>query len=241
MSRVQKTVRNLLLCALLWALVYTMLGFPPYTVRGMLDRVERQYLLSDLEPLLTVRESRKPNQFQLFGRHRTCLLARTGDTYVFTEWNRHFLETVHESRRELKMGQGVLAAAWKGTVYAAGPFEDAASAALEVTPELWKWGQVVKSKTFSLQGERLGDQVFGFSYPLDFSGRNFEEFDPEDLPEEELSLYAACYEWYLKSYEGGGAGLRHGDVPCVLTLYDAAGAELARYDLSLDNYEITWW
>ena len=239
LNRARKTIRNLILCALLWALVYTMLGFPPYTVRGMLDRVERQYLLSDLEPLLTVRESQKP-RFQFFGRHTICLLARTGDTYVFTEWNRHFLETVHESRRELKMGQGVLCAAWKGTIYAAGPFENAASAVLEVTPELWKREKLVKSKTFPLQGERLGDQVFGFSYPLGYQSWTFEEYDPEDLPEEELTLYGACYAWYHESFDGGGS-LRHGEVPCVLTLYDAAGAELARYDLSLDNYEITWW
>ena len=42
LTRGQKTLRNALLCILLAALVYAMLGFPPYTVRGMLDRVERR-------------------------------------------------------------------------------------------------------------------------------------------------------------------------------------------------------
>ena len=77
MRRGQKTVRNLALCALLGALVYTMLGFPPYTVRGMLDRVERLYLLSDLEPVLVVRDSwRYSNNF--LPHHVTHLIARTG-------------------------------------------------------------------------------------------------------------------------------------------------------------------
>ena len=59
LNRKQKIVRNLLACGLLGLAVYAMLGFPPYTVRGMLDRVERRYLLSDLEPLLVERSSRK--------------------------------------------------------------------------------------------------------------------------------------------------------------------------------------
>ena len=42
LTRGQKTLRNALLCILLAALVYAMLGFPPYTVRGMLDRVEEE-------------------------------------------------------------------------------------------------------------------------------------------------------------------------------------------------------
>ena len=44
LNRARKTIRNLILCALLWALVYTMLGFPPYTVRGMLDQIGRAHV-----------------------------------------------------------------------------------------------------------------------------------------------------------------------------------------------------
>ena len=40
LTRGQQTVRNLILCVLLGTLSYTALGFPPYTVQGMLDRVE---------------------------------------------------------------------------------------------------------------------------------------------------------------------------------------------------------
>ena len=79
MSRGQKTARNLALCALLGALVYTMLGFPPYTVRGMLDRVERLYLLSDLEPVLVEKSSMRYDG-DLLSQHTTCLISRTGDT-----------------------------------------------------------------------------------------------------------------------------------------------------------------
>ena len=57
LTRGQQTVRNLILCVLLGTLSYTALGFPPYTVQGMLDRVERQYLLSGLEPLLVKRNT----------------------------------------------------------------------------------------------------------------------------------------------------------------------------------------
>ena len=81
LNRKQRIVRNLLMCGLLWLAVYAMLGFPPYTVRGMLDRVERRYLLSDLEPLLVERSSRKySNQF--YKNHDNYLLAKSGDTYV---------------------------------------------------------------------------------------------------------------------------------------------------------------
>ena len=88
MSRGQRTARNLALCALLGALVYTMLGFPPYTVRGMLDRVERLYLLSDLEPVLVEKSSMRYDG-DLLAHHTTYLIARTGDTYVSTEFTRH--------------------------------------------------------------------------------------------------------------------------------------------------------
>ena len=55
LNRKQKILRNLLVCGLLGLVVYILLGFPPYTVRGMLARIERDYLVPDLEPILVDR------------------------------------------------------------------------------------------------------------------------------------------------------------------------------------------
>ena len=49
-NRKRKVLRNLLLCVLLGAAAYVLLGFPPYTVGQKLDRLGRTYMLEDLEP-----------------------------------------------------------------------------------------------------------------------------------------------------------------------------------------------
>ena len=166
LNRKQKIVRNLLMCGLLWLAVYAMLGFPPYTVRGMLDRVERRYLLSDLEPLLVERSSRKySNQF--YKDHDTYLLAKSGDTYLHTMYTRSLLRVRPEYGRYLKMGHGALCTARDGTMYVAGPFRTAVSATAEVTAQKTTqyytqstdtWETVLgESCTFTFQGERLGE------------------------------------------------------------------------------------
>ena len=51
LSRKARIVRNLTLSALAAAVLYAALGFPPYTVIGMVYRMARRYLLSYLKPV----------------------------------------------------------------------------------------------------------------------------------------------------------------------------------------------
>ena len=243
MRRGQKTVRNLALCALLGALVYTMLGFPPYTVRGMLDRVERLYLLSDLEPVLVVRDSwRYSNNF--LPHHVTHLIARTGDTYVSTEFTRHGLEVRPEYRRNLAMSRDALCLGLNGTLYVAGDFAGAASASLEVTaqrttrtydPETEEYELTLgERKTFTYSGEKDGDALFTFDYRED-GPDNWGAWGPY------TGLEAAAYNWYSvypKGAPDGARGILHGDLPVKVTLYDEAGGVLDTLELSIDNYEL---
>ena len=243
LTRGQKTLRNALLCILLAALVYAMLGFPPYTVRGMLDRVERRYLLSDLEPVLVVRDSwRYSNNF--LPHHVTHLIARTGDTYVSTEFTRHGLEVRPEYRRNLAMSRDALCLGLNGTLYVAGDFAGAASASLEVTaqrttrtydPETEEYELTLgERKTFTYSGEKDGDALFTFDYRED-GPDNWGAWGPY------TGLEAAAHNWYSVYPKGASDGVRgvlHGDLPVKVTLYDEAGGVLDTLELSIDNYEL---
>ena len=248
LNRGQKTIRNLALCALLAALVYAMLGFPPYTVRGMLDRVERLYLLPDLEPVLVEKSSRRYTG-NFFAQHTTHLIARTGDTYVSTEFTRRGLEVQTEYRRGLTIGRGALCTAVNGTLYVAGDFAEAASASVEVTaqrttrmydPETEEYELTLgEEKTFSYQGEKTGDNLFSFYY---------REEDPDTWGGwgPSTGLEGAAYRWYsvyTKGASDGGRGILHADLPVKVTLYDEAGGTLDTLELSIDNYELHyyWW
>ena len=237
LTRGQKTLRNALLCILLAALVYAMLGFPPYTVRGMLDRVERRYLLSDLEPVLVEKSSmRYSNRF--LAHHVTYLIARTGDTYISTDFTRHGLEVWPEYRRSLNMSRGALCMGLNGTLYVAGEFADAASASAEVTaqrttrmydPDTEEYELIIgERKTFTYQGGKASDALFAFRL------REGTGWDSGGL--EEVSR-----EWYSARVIGdtsGAKGILHRDLPVRVTLYDEAGGILDTLELAIDNYEL---
>lgn len=240
-NRGQKTIRNFLLCALLGALVYAMLGFPPYTVRGMLDRVERQYLLSDLEPVLAEQASKRYSN-RWFARRITCLIARSGDTFVSTDFTRQGLEVWPERRQSLKMAQGAICTAFEGTLYAAGDFQDAASASVAVTarrttriydPDTDTYEmRMGKEETFSYQGEKVSGELFSFRY-------REEDIDVWGAWGPNTGLEGAAYNWYSGYVKGGeGRGVLHRDLPVKVTLYDEAGGVLDTLELSIDNYEL---
>ena len=236
LNRGQKTARNLALCALLGTLLYALLGFPPYTVQGMLDRVERQYLLSDLEPLVVERKSRRYSS-DFFPWHTTYLLAHTGDTYVCTSSSRHLLGVWPERYRYLKMGRGSFCTAIDGTLYVAGAFEDAASATAEVTlerttqvhdPETEECETTFgEQRTYAYQGEKVNDKVFSFRYR-----------EEGDYRHDYTSLTSLASQWY-RFYSKGedGYGIIHVDLPVKVTLYGGDGEVLETLELSADNYE----
>lgn len=239
LNRGQKTIRNLLLCGLLGVLIYAMLGFPPYTVRGLLGRVERQYLLSDLEPVLVERKSiRYDNEF--FAWHTTYVLARTGgNTYLCTNSSRHGPAVWTEYRRNAKMSQGPICMGLDGTLYVAGDFQNAASASVEITarrtnrtyyPDTGEYTLATgKEETFAYQGEKVNGEVFSFRY-REGEGDAWGSY---------TGLEAAANEWYSGYVKGDeGRSILHADLPVKVTLYDEAGGVLDTLELSVDNYEL---
>lgn len=239
LTRGQKTVRNLGLCVLLATLAYAALGFPPYTVRGMLERTERHYLLSGLEPVLVDRDSWRFSD-DWFSRHSTLLLARTGDSYVAAEFQRHFLEVYSDRGRSLKMRQGAVCAAHSGTLFVAGDFGAAVSATAEVTVEgviqiidqdTGEFQSTFREpETFSYQGEKAGDGAFSFRYG-----------DKEKLRHTDEGLAGAAYNRYRAYAKGdmdGGYSILHADLPVRVTLYGEGGEVLKTLELSVDNYEL---
>lgn len=243
LNRGQKTVRNFLLCALLWALVYAMLGFPPYTVRGMLDRVERRYLLSDLEPVLVERTSlRYSNEFL---PHRTTyLIARSGNTYITTSYTRHGLAVEPERYRATNISRDALCMAWDGTLYVAGDFTEAASASVVVTaqrttrmydPDTEEYEMILgEEKSFAYRGEKVSEELFSFYY-------REEDADTWGAWGPNTGLEGAAHNWYsgyLKGNPGGGRGILHGDLPVEVTLYDGEDRVLGTLELFIDNYEL---
>lgn len=252
LNRKQKILRNLLVCGLMGLAVYAMLGFPPYTVRGMLARTEREYLLSDLEPILVERKTRKYSN-EVFQWHDTYLLARTGDdTYLYTMYSRRLLKVRAEYRRNLKMGKGALCAARDSTLYVAGPFQNVAAATAEVTAQKTTqyYTQVTdtretvrgETRTFTFQGEKMGEELFAFRYQED---GDWNWWNLDDVPESEYNLANVARMWYrgyLKDpadeSEGQSRGVLHADLPVHVTLYGGDGAVLDTLDLTVDNYEL---
>lgn len=237
LTRGQRIVRNLLLSALLGVLLYVLLWFPPYTVRGMLDRVERRYLLSDLEPVLVERKYLH-HRNEWLSDHFTYLIARSGETYVATEYSRHGLEVQSEGRRFLKMSREALCMGLDGTLYVAGEFADAAFASVEVTaerttrmydPNTEEYELVIgERKTFTYQGEKVSDALFAFRL------REGTGWDSGGL--EEVSS-----EWYSGYVIGDTSGVRrilHRDLPVRVMLYGEDGGILDTLELAIDNYEL---
>ncbi len=250
LNRKQKIVRNLLVCAVLGLVVYTMLGFPPYTVQGMLERMERKYLLPDLEPILVERAERKYSTGWFHEiDYNTYLLAKTADdTYIYSMYRRNFLRVQADYGRNPKIGQGSLCTAQDGTLYVAGPFQNAAAATAEVTAQRTTQystsatgeREIVKgeTRTFTFQGEKRGDDLFAFRYRAEDHKSNWFGV----VPDAECDLENVAYQWY-KGYvvdleEQRGYSLLHADLPVHVTLYGEDGAVLDTLDLTVDTYEL---
>ena len=182
---------------------------------------------------------------ELLDTHKTYLLARTGNTYIFTEYTRHFLAVKPGYSDKLKMGRDSLCVAQGGCLYLAGEFPADASAVIQVTAEKTvrycdKDRNLIRTeqgpvRTFTYQGERLREELFEFRYME-------EDGFPWTLPvqpESEYHLGQAAHEWYSTYVEGsGGTGVHHADLPVTVTLYDGKGEVLDTLDFTISNYEL---
>ncbi len=245
LNRTGKIARNLLLCLLLGGCVYAMLGFPPYTLEGMCRRVQKEYLLpAEVEPLYVLEEAHKYSD-DWFNRQYTFVLARSGENWLAFQYDRNGLQNSSTYARQTVIQRDAFCTARDGTMYVIGPLGEAASARAAVTAEkhiavydeateTYQEVDSDETRTFTFQGEKLAPEVFAFRYR---SG-SF-TFFPENIPEADWDLEIIAQMWYRNSVPGENSyGLRHADLPCQVTLYDAAGQVLDTLDLTVETYDL---
>ena len=233
-NRGRKTVRNFLLVLLMIFLVYASQGFPPYTVRGMCRRVSHDFLLGELEPLYVQRDWLHPSSNRYL--RYTTVAARSGETYTIFRYRDGLLGSQRDwGSSGAVLGEGAVCRARNGTIYAAGPFEEAVSAVAEVRAErTLKTSGRVMGRTFTLEGTRLADQVFAFSYgTADYFGSQ-----DEDRAYGEMSLEELVDLWYRRPLNKLGYAEANADLPCTVTLYDEAGEALETFDLTVTTDQI---
>lgn len=231
LNRKQKTIRNLLLCGLLGMLAYVMLCFPPTGVKAMCRQVQSDYSLPELEPLLVLRNFDPYDKWS----HQTFVIARGGDSYISFQYERLLARNWRRyMRRQEKLGLDALCTARAGTLYVAAEELRQAETATAVVE--------TAHRTFTLTGERLGEEVFGFNYllPGHWVGAFNDRYDHGETvrPEDEIDLLDAVDLWYWEAHGNGGYGFLHADLPCTVTLRDAQGEEISTLHLTVDTYEI---
>lgn len=242
-NRGKKTVRNLILAFLLGMALFASLGFPPYTVRGMCRQFRRDYLLEDLQPLYVHRRGYH-NASRVLGIHKTTVLARSGeDTYAVFRYHREGLDCRRDLFFTSRLSRGGICTARKGQIYAAGPFENAASATAVVRAEKPdpEPNGTRKSKEFLLEGKRLKGQVFAFPYDTEYSLSFWEDEQPFDY--EQACLPELVERWYRRPVANGNGAyhLLDRDLPCTVTLYDEAGNVLEVLRLAVTSEELRDW
>ena len=252
LNRKQKILRNLLLSLLLSLVFYVSLDFPVYTVKGMCHRMTQTYLLEEpLEPLHIVR-MRNPYNYTNQSPCYTCVVARSGESYLSFQYVRNFLKSSPDIRVMSKLSNGALCVGWNGMLYVAGPFGEAASATAEVRTEktLMIFDPDTDTRTvtrgpeqltFTYQGEKVGEEVFAFQY----RGENHMPAWTGRVTESEYDLENVASEWYtgrlVDAGENDGRSLLHADLPVRVTLFDQEGSVLDTLDLTVDTYELRDW
>ena len=229
LNRKQKILRNGLVCLTLILTIYAALGFPPYTVGAMCRQVQRDYLLPELTPVYTLKESHKYSD-DWVNRRYTFIIARCEDSYFSFQYDRDLLQNNRMAVRGVDVGQGALCMARKGVMYVAGDFGGVASATAVVRAT-----NGTEFRDFTLEGERLSDAVFGFTY--DDGGW---PFAPDGTPVEEMSLGEIAEYWY-RTPSGGGYSLEHAELPVTVTLTNAAGETVDTLELSVGTYDLHSW
>lgn len=228
-NRKRKVVRNLLLCVLLGTAAYVLLGFPPYTTGQKLDRLEREYMLEDLEPVYT-ETIRHRRDYQWFGRWYTLVIARSpqGD-YATSSWEQGGLK-VQADVWPNKISQSGLCRVWNDQLYAAADgLRGAASATMEVE---------TKKQTFILEGQRVADGVFSFSYLSPDHQYDRYAHNQDAPPGPELDLLDAVDLWYWEKV--GSSYILDGgqEILCKVTAWDEAGEPLPEVKLTVSVHEL---
>ena len=228
LNRTQKIIRNLLVSLLLLVLVWLSYGCPPYTVGGMCRRVARERLLEDLQPLYVLRERYRyssdwyPTQF-------TYVLARSGDEYIEFQYEQDLLRNMKYAPRGGEIATGTLCTGREGTMYVAGDFPpETVSAAAEIVLKAEEGEEPI---LHHLTGELLEEDVLGFWYADDV----FSSFPPF---QQEKDLVDLVWDYHSRKHDSGGRGLLHAELPCTVTLYDAAGETLEVRELTIGTYDI---
>lgn len=233
-NRGRKTARNLLLALLLVFLIHASQGFPPYTARGMCRQFRHDYLLGELEPLYVQRDWVRPHRKNY---HYTTIAARSGETYALFRYEDSLLGS-HRDWSDFRpvLGEGFVCAANRGTIYAAGPFEGAAYARAVIRAEKApEPNGKVKTRTFTLAGERLADQVFAFPYEREYSQSYWDNQNGEPYDYRDLTLYDIVNLWYRKPAPDTPHTyyLEDTEIPCTVTLYGESGEVLESFPLSV--------
>lgn len=233
LNRKQKIVRNIVLCILMVLGIYAAMDFPPYTVDAMCRRMQANNLLPSLEPVYVLKEKHSYSD-EMFQRRFTYIIGRSGDHFISFQYDWYLLNNQWDRLREVEIAEGTLCTGRRGTMYIAGNFGDAASAVAVVRAE-----NGAKTREFTLTGERLSEDVFGFDVTNgtgDFWGLG------EDMPESEMSLSKIARYWYRTPDEdGGGYSLDHAELPVTLTLYDESGAVIDTRALTIGTYDLHSW
>lgn len=211
LSRKQKIVRNLMACGLLTLLLYILLGCPPLTVRGMLARTQRDYLLPELEEVYVIK-SRYQANYDLIRSRYTFIFAQAGEEYVSFGYRTHLLDSKRDVFRDVKLQKSALCVAGGMTVYVVSEKlreADSAVALVETSPAQYTAAaDQPNGGTYTLEGERLNEQMFTFSY----AGT-------------ELTM-------------GLGAWYQPDTVPVTVMLYDADGGVLDTLFLEVGAHEL---
>lgn len=207
-ARKRKTIRNLLLAALCLLLAWSRAGFPPWTLDGLLQRAEQQYLLEDSTLLL-----------------RTDSVGEGCELYA---WNHGQILQVYYDRGplgyrldaarlfdgEIGVFGGVDLAAGKQDGYypirlfAFGDMADAASAEMDITVS-YTSNQLVS--TCTVQGERAAENCWRFDVE-----RQYDETDTGEQAQWEREIFSGSqrdrYSGTVRLYDGEGALLRSWEI-----------------------------
>jgi hypothetical protein len=186
----------------------------------MVDRMRRQYLLPNLEPVYVLRDSRRYDSDLLPGRHLTYIIARSGTDYLSFQYDTYLWNSDLRAW-DTEFSENAFCAARRGMLYAASPAMAQASSAAAVVE--------TKHETFTLEGRRLGGEVFGFAYETD-SGANLKTaVDAAYRTEVQYTPNAYSYT------------IEDADLPVTVTLYAADGRVIDALHLTVSAQDITRW